>query len=464
MESKFNSYVEAFYVSLSDEEFDKARSQLDAMKKWYTAYLRCIDGLEGSPSVTKMKKNQPLLQQMIDHCGKRLTEATFKKYHEYIKNMKCFPPDFWEICEKNQLENTVVAFFNHDAVLQMRALIEECSHREIEAADSLQRIDGMKTDISGFIVEDLSGFCTCSNYIVHVLSVCQQSPYRSSLDAMITQVRSLLISGYNTFQQCISSLDSFKHCKLLIERWKAFLLTAERDCENAAFSEEPFLGGEELQQMAALLSMLTTFLHSLHAVESADHPDFASSAAAFADLDTAYTQICMYSLLQSNHQTSFPISPALAEDAFFLLRESARRQVLVAQPLTLSFSLLLSFLAAASRAVPAAAPSAAPAGWLQVDDRTLVGFDGLALASQYLLEMNSSFPGAVPANVSTSLQDLLASLQHRLLAAAQPAVAAAATSDWAWRSFALSPKDYDAAVREPIAFPSIARLACGELT
>lgn len=138
--------------------------------------------------------------------------------------------------------------------------------------------------------------------------------------------------------------------------------------------------------MAALLSMLTTFLHSLHAVESADHPDFASSAAAFAELDTAYTQICMYSLLQSNHQvriasrshsqTSFPISPALAEDAFFLLRESARRQVLVAQPLTLSFSLLLSFLAAASRALPATAPSAAPAGWLQVDDRTLVGFDG----------------------------------------------------------------------------------------
>ena len=113
---------------------------------------------------------------MIDHCDKRLTETIFKKYHEYIKNMKCFPPDFWglprvhhflvEICKENQLENTVVAFFNHDAVLQMRALIEECSHREIEAADSLQRIDGMKTDISGFIVEDLSGFCTCSNYVL----------------------------------------------------------------------------------------------------------------------------------------------------------------------------------------------------------------------------------------------------------------------------------------------------------
>lgn len=69
MESKFNSYVEAFYVSLSDEELDKARSQLDAMKKWYTAYLRCIDGLEGSPSVTKMKKNQPLLQQVGMNWG-----------------------------------------------------------------------------------------------------------------------------------------------------------------------------------------------------------------------------------------------------------------------------------------------------------------------------------------------------------------------------------------------------------
>lgn len=64
MESKFNSHVEAFYVFLSDEEFDSARDQLEAMKKWYAAYLRCIDGLEGSPSITKMKENQPLFQQI----------------------------------------------------------------------------------------------------------------------------------------------------------------------------------------------------------------------------------------------------------------------------------------------------------------------------------------------------------------------------------------------------------------
>ena len=51
MEGKFNSYVEAFYLALSDEEFDKARQQIDLMKKWYTAYLRCIDGLEGSELV-----------------------------------------------------------------------------------------------------------------------------------------------------------------------------------------------------------------------------------------------------------------------------------------------------------------------------------------------------------------------------------------------------------------------------
>lgn len=61
-------------------------------------------------------------------------------------------------------------------------------------------------------------------------------------------------------------------------------------------------------------------------------------------------------------------------------------------------------------------------------------------------------------------QDLLAALQHRLLAAARPAIAAAATADWAGRSFTLSPKEYDAAAREPITLPAVASLECGELT
>lgn len=132
--------------------------------------------------------------------------------------------------------------------------------------------------------------------------------------------------------------------------------------------------------------MLTTFLHSLHAVDSVDLRAFSSTTAAFTQFDTAYTQVCMYSLLQSNHhvriaslshtQTAFSISPALAEDAFFILRESARRQVLVSQPIALSFSFLLSYLTAETRAPPNPAPAASPASWLHVDNRLLVAFDG----------------------------------------------------------------------------------------
>lgn len=75
MEGKFNSYVEAFYLALSDEEFDKARQQIDLMKKWYTAYLRCIDGLDGSEAVAKMKENSPLLQQVGADCLVHVSDA-----------------------------------------------------------------------------------------------------------------------------------------------------------------------------------------------------------------------------------------------------------------------------------------------------------------------------------------------------------------------------------------------------
>lgn len=61
-------------------------------------------------------------------------------------------------------------------------------------------------------------------------------------------------------------------------------------------------------------------------------------------------------------------------------------------------------------------------------------------------------------------QDLLTALQRRLLATARPAIAAAAAADWTGRSFTLSPKDYDAAAREPVVLPSVASLECRELT
>ena len=162
--------------------------------------------------------------------------------------------------------------------------------------------------------------------------------------------------------------------------------SSEKNCENATFSEESFLRGEELTEMATLLSLLTTFLHSLHAVDSVDLHAFSSATTAFTQFDTVYTQLCMYSLLQSNHhvrnaslshtQTAFPVSPALAEDAFFILRESARRQVLVSQPISLPFSFLLTYLTAETRAPPNPAPATSPASWLHVDDRLLVAFDG----------------------------------------------------------------------------------------
>lgn len=69
---------------------------------------------------------------------------------------------------------------------------------------------------------------------------------------------------------------------------------------------------EDLQEMASLLSMLSSFLHSINQVESFanhDSPSFPSIAALFRRLDTSYTQICLFSLLESDHHVCSPSCP-----------------------------------------------------------------------------------------------------------------------------------------------------------
>lgn len=196
------------------------------------------------------------MSQMLNHCEKRLSDAVFAKYREYIRKMVCFPSDFWgtrffchsmvDTCEENHLKDSVVHFFTHDGLLQVRSLIEECTHREMEAVDASQAIDGAQIDLSGFIVKDLSAFCSCSNYVflvvyshlqvVHLVSLCTQSPYRSSLEPFLSvpvccipnvkQVHALLMSAYHTFEKCILALTTVQHCESIMQQWNAYLPTA----------------------------------------------------------------------------------------------------------------------------------------------------------------------------------------------------------------------------------------------
>ena len=119
---------------------------------------------------------------MMNHCEKRLLDAVLMKYRDHIRNMVCFPSNFWgtcffcfctvDMCEENHLKDSIVHFFTHDGLLQVRSLVEECSHREMEAVEALQTLDGAHIDLSGFIVKDLSGFCSCSNYVFVIAYDC----------------------------------------------------------------------------------------------------------------------------------------------------------------------------------------------------------------------------------------------------------------------------------------------------
>ena len=84
------------------------------------------------------------------------------------------------------------------------------------------------------------------------------------------------------------------------------------ECSVLQFQAEMQMPIEDLQEMASLLSMLSSFLHSINQVESFanhDSPSFPSIAALFRRLDTSYTQSCLFSLLESDHHVCSPSCP-----------------------------------------------------------------------------------------------------------------------------------------------------------
>ena len=107
MEAKFNSFVESFYLSLSDSQFDKAREQLDLMKKWYEAYESSLQSVDPDQIDKQLLENAPLYkqvsvkslsnEQILDHCEKKYIDIVFKDYYQYIPQLKSFPSSFWSI-------------------------------------------------------------------------------------------------------------------------------------------------------------------------------------------------------------------------------------------------------------------------------------------------------------------------------------------------------------------------------
>lgn len=65
METKFNSFVESFYLLLEDNDYVKAREQVNIMKAWCAAYLESLDGLDNIPDNKQIRENCSLFQQVI---------------------------------------------------------------------------------------------------------------------------------------------------------------------------------------------------------------------------------------------------------------------------------------------------------------------------------------------------------------------------------------------------------------
>ena len=107
MEAKFNSFVESFYLSLSDSQFDKAKEQLDLMQKWHEAYVNSLKSVGPDQIDKQLLENAPLYkqvraksfsnEQIIDHCEKKYIDIVFKDYYLYIPQLKPFPSSFWSI-------------------------------------------------------------------------------------------------------------------------------------------------------------------------------------------------------------------------------------------------------------------------------------------------------------------------------------------------------------------------------
>ena len=64
MEAKFSSFVESFYLSLSDAQYEEARNQVELMKKWYEAYSASIQSAEKEQIDKQLIDNMPLYEQV----------------------------------------------------------------------------------------------------------------------------------------------------------------------------------------------------------------------------------------------------------------------------------------------------------------------------------------------------------------------------------------------------------------
>ena len=65
MEAKFNSFVEAFYLLLEENDYVNARRQVDIMKQWCAAYMESLSELGETPEYKQSKTNCSLFQQVI---------------------------------------------------------------------------------------------------------------------------------------------------------------------------------------------------------------------------------------------------------------------------------------------------------------------------------------------------------------------------------------------------------------
>ena len=65
METKFNSFVETFYLVLEDQDYVKAREQVNIMKTWCDAYLNSLQNIEDKQVYKAMHDELALFQQVI---------------------------------------------------------------------------------------------------------------------------------------------------------------------------------------------------------------------------------------------------------------------------------------------------------------------------------------------------------------------------------------------------------------
>ena len=64
METKFNSFVETFYLVLEDQDYVKAREQVTIMKTWCDAYLNSLQNIEDKQEYKAMHDELALFQQV----------------------------------------------------------------------------------------------------------------------------------------------------------------------------------------------------------------------------------------------------------------------------------------------------------------------------------------------------------------------------------------------------------------